>query len=149
MKTLALFLAVALFTLASAQAGSLKGVTAFYTGAFACDGANRWSEWYNDTGSPIYIRNVMPWMGADKGAVADFSIHLKRLSDGSQIMAMGWDHYNDPTAPTSFSFPIAPDYFDLGPGDALQLIWLCNSISIPTPSAAASIIIWYTETQPK
>lgn len=82
-------------------------------------------HWFNYTNGliPKYFRSLSIFMGMVKGGVADFGANIVQYVGSSEnwLVLHGWDHYADPTKPTSETYYFSPDYYRLGAGETLTM----------------------------
>lgn len=119
------------------------------TGQFGCDGTQHQTEWQNNTGGALYVRQAQVWLGMYQGAVADFWVWLATDS-GNVLGHSNWDHYADPTNLHNLRYVYAPDFVLLEPGQAVILFYGCQDIEHEPATAVgdAVVTLWWLEERP-
>jgi hypothetical protein len=106
----------------SSHAADLQSCCIGSTGAVplqANAGPQTLPAWFNRTGSPIYITNVVAWIGLSQGAVSDVSLWVTRAADNFILWPLGWDHYLDSNSPNTYQWSFAPNYVCIPAGGAI------------------------------
>jgi hypothetical protein len=132
--------------------GSLQ--TAFFSTEtpFPCDATHRDYTWSNDTGAPIYLRQIRIWVGADLGQRGDIQASLY-LAGGiptpQPLLLDSWDHYAEPTNFHVSAITYSPHYVAMVPGQWLTLTTRCATLpGTPTGKTSLQNVTLYYTTEP-
>ena len=114
----------------------------FNTQAYIMDGISKSLYWENKTNWNIKLVKAYLWTGVDTDGIADCHVDMRRVSDGSIIHILQWDHYTNPTAPNHGTF-IDHDYMLLKIGDKIKFNYVANPAPESRNKHAHNIgIIW-------
>lgn len=145
---------LACLLVASSVRASERKTFQIYPGVDACNG--QWRDvsgaWSNQTGHPIYIKEIRWWMGASLGLVADIvgALYLSHSDvDFDLILSSGWDRYR-PDMGHFDAIPtvLAPDSITMLPNEWLTVIRRCTpmpSNTVKGPEVLQVVRIWYTD----
>jgi hypothetical protein len=146
MKKLLACLFAALISSPALASQDLNVTLAFNTNPFLCTNPATNAVYWNNSGAPMYIRQVVAWMGMDLTGKSDYAVKIKRNSDQAILAFTNWDHYAEPTGLHNLTMNFEPNYMLLADGDALVLEYDCTLISGPATLHGHVVTrIWWTE----
>ena len=119
-----------------------------------------WGTYINKLSVPIYLRQLSVEICMSMDTIADISVNIWGQSIGGHVDANGighppeeplddrlvghgWDHYSNPTAPSIYTYSLAPDYYPMEPDEPLYC--RCGfAPDLPSRTACVLVIGRYT-----
>jgi len=124
-----------------AFAGELYTLT-LNTDPFNCNNKLQDIRWINE-GPPIKIKQLTVWIGAQTGTIADIAACVYKVSTGTLLAAVGWDHYGNPKGLHQWTQDFGDNWVTIGTGDAISLQSFCNGFNGRSRKAHAQAWVYY------